>query len=369
MHLQKHRSLFVAARLIMASRTLKPSMSLSRRLHDALKSPLLMVVVAFSIRLAVMSYTHSFEIPTDHDNWKFGYETGRIARSIASGQGFSSPVLEPSGPTAWLPPIYPYLLAGIFKLFGIYSDNSALVALMLSSVFSALTCLTIFSIGRRTFGLKVAVWAGWSWAFFPYAVFWSAKWIWATSLATFLFSLVFLVALYLEHRTSAKAWLGLGILWGLIALTETALLSTLPFFIGWLWYRLKQNRIMVGWGIGTFFLVFALSVSPWIIRNYLIFDELVPIRSNFGLELRMGNYEGATGLTAGLVGVPLHPAAGDSREMEKFRQMGELPYMAEKKRQAVDFIMAQPGTFIWLTVRRVAYFWAGTPELRKIFFP
>jgi 4-amino-4-deoxy-L-arabinose transferase-like glycosyltransferase len=323
-----------------------------------------MLLVAFTVRMAAMAYMQSFQISSDQDNFNFGFETGRIARSIASGQGFSSPLHGPSGPTAWVPPIYPYLLAGIFKLFGIYTIDSALVALTLNSLFSALTCLTIFSIGRETFGPKVAAWAGWSWAFFPYAVFWSIKWVWATSLSAFLFSWVFLVALYLERCTAAKAWLGFGLLWGLVALTDTVLLSTLPFFIGWLWYRLRQQGMALSRAISAFTLAFVLIVSPWLVRNYLTFGEFVFIKSNFGVELHQGNHEGSTGLSEGRL---QHPAAYD-QAMEKLRQMGELPYVAERKRQALHFIVAQPATFIWLTLKRVLYFWTGaSPQLMQIF--
>jgi 4-amino-4-deoxy-L-arabinose transferase-like glycosyltransferase len=339
------------------------SITSSRQFHGILNSPLLMLLVAFTIRTAAMAYMQSFQIPLNQDSYNFGYETGRIARSIASGQGFSSPLHGSSGPTAWLPPIYPYVLAGIFKIFGIYSDNSALVAYTLNSLFSALTCLTIFSIGCKTFGPKVAAWAGWSWAFFPYAVFWSVGWVWAISLSAFLFSLAFLVALYLEHCAGPKAWLGFGLLWGLIALTDTALLSTLPFFIAWLCYRLRQQRMPLSRAIGAFTVALMLVVSPWLVRNYLTFGEFIFIRSNLGVELHLGNYEGATGLSAGRL---LHPA-GNERELEKFRRMGELPYVAESKRQALQFIVAQPGTFVWLTLKRILYFWTGTPQLLQVF--
>jgi hypothetical protein len=87
------------------------------------------------------------------------------------------------------------------------------------------------------------------------------------------------------------------------------------------------------------------------------------IKSNFGVELHLGNYEGSTGLSAGRL---LHPA-GNERELEKLRQMGELPYVAESKRQALQFIVAEPGTFVRLTLKRVLYFWTGTPQLIQVF--
>lgn len=338
------------------------SISFSTQLCGFISSPALIFLVAFGIRLLVMAYMQSFQI---QDNWKFGFETGRIAWSIASGQGFSSPLQGPSGPTAWLPPIYPYMLAGIFRLFGVYSRDSAVVALTLNSLFSALTCVTIFCIGRKTFGPKVAIWGAWSWVFFPYAVFWSTNWVWATSLSAFLFSLVCLAALYLERCNTATAWLGFGLLWGLVGLTDTALLSTLPFFVGWLCYRLSQQGMALNRAISACTLGFILILTPWLVRNYLTFGQFVFIKSNFGMELRLGNYEGSTGLSAGRL---LHPA-GNEREFEKFRRMGELPYIQESKRQALDFIVAQPGTFFWLTLRRVLYFWTGNPQLLQIFPP
>ena len=333
-----HRS--YRACLTASSAPLGSSISFSTQLYRLDSTHrLLIFLVAFGIRLAAMVYMQSFQIPTDQDNWKFGFETGRIAASIASGQGFSSPLQGPSGPTAWLPPIYPYMLAGIFKLFGIYSVDSALVALTLNSLFSALTCVTIFYIGRKTFGPKVATWAGWSWAFFPYAVFWSIGWVWAISLSAFLLSLLCLVALYLERCNTVTAWLGFGLLWGLVALTDTSLLSTLPFFVGWLCYRLSQQGMMLSRAMSACTLGFILILTPWMVRNYLTFGEFVFIKSNFGMELHLGNYEGSTGLSAGRL---LHPA-GNDREFEKFRRMGELSYIKESKGQALRLHCGAPG--------------------------
>lgn len=338
-------------------------MIFSSRHHRLLNSPLLMFVIAFGVRLAVMTYMQSFDFPPHDDHFKFGFETGRIARSIASGEGFSSPLVKPTGLTAWLPPVYPYLLAGIFDIFGIYTSKSALVALTLNALFSALTCLTIFFIGSKTFGSQVATWAGWGWAFFPYAIYWSTTWVWSISLTAFLFSLALLMAIYLEHSTVTKTWLGFGLLWGLIGLTDTALLFTLPFLLCWMCFRLRRQGMAFGWAMCVFILAFAVTTSPWLVRNYLTFGELVFIRSNFGVELHVGNYKGSTGLSAGLA---LHPAANEA-ETEKLRQMGELPYVAEKKREAVDFIKAHPGTFALLSMKRIFYFWTGTPQLLQIF--
>ena len=44
--------------------------------------------------------------------------SGKYNRPIHSaGEGFSNPLFGKTGPTAWLAPVFPYLLAGIFKTF------------------------------------------------------------------------------------------------------------------------------------------------------------------------------------------------------------------------------------------------------------
>jgi hypothetical protein len=42
--------------------------------------------------------------------------------------------------------------------------------------------------------------------------------------------------------------------------------------------------------------------------------------------------------------------------------MGEVPYIAMRKRQAVDFIEADLTRFARLSVKRFIYFWAGPPK-------
>src|SRR5712691_7220077 len=107
-------------------------------------SPGAMVSVALALRLVVMGFAYTIQLDPSRDHWVFGWETGRVARSIATGQGFSSPYSEPTGPTAVIPPIYTYLVAGVFKLFGIYTASSALVILAINNLFSSLTCLPVF---------------------------------------------------------------------------------------------------------------------------------------------------------------------------------------------------------------------------------
>ncbi len=138
-----------------------------KKLKQFLSSPAAVVIVALAIRMAVLPFVYTNQLDPARDHWAFGFETGKIARSIVTGQGFSSPYVGQTGRTALMGPVYPFLVAGVFKLFGIYSAASALVLLTLNNLFSSLTCLPILSIARKVFGGRVGMWSGWAWAFFP----------------------------------------------------------------------------------------------------------------------------------------------------------------------------------------------------------
>src|SRR5277367_3949875 len=158
-------------------------------------SILFIVLVAFLLRVAVITIGHTDKITPRRDHFQFGWEMGRLARSIATGHGFGSPTDLPTWPSAWAPPLYPYILAGVFKVFGVYSAVSAWLILAFNSIFGALTCLTLYQIAGRMYGTTVAVATAWTWAVFPYFIYWPVRVVWETSLTTFLLSLALLMTL------------------------------------------------------------------------------------------------------------------------------------------------------------------------------
>src|SRR6266568_3702060 len=93
-----------------------------------------MAVIAFALRLAFILLAHTYKFKPDQDHFSFGYEMGRIGRAIAVGRGFADPFGGQTGPTAWEPPLYPYLIAVIFKLTGVYSLPSAFILLSINSL-------------------------------------------------------------------------------------------------------------------------------------------------------------------------------------------------------------------------------------------
>jgi len=316
-----------------------------------------MWAVAFLLRLAYILVAHTYRFKPDENDFSFGYEMGRIGRAIVLGRGFADPFGPPTGPTAWEPPLYPYLIASVFRVAGIYTHGSAFVLLALNSLFSALTTIPIYLAARKCFSERVAVWSAWAWALLPTVMYWCVRWVWETSLAALILAVIFWLVLELEELSGPSPWIAFGLLWGLAALTNTSLLSFLPPSALWAWHRRrKQGKRSLG-GLALAALFFAAAIAPWLVRNYQVFGRPVFIRSNFGAELRLGNGPGADGTWM----FYLHPTQ-NQLALRQYQQMGEMDYVAERKRQALEFIRADYGRFAWLSAKRFVYYWAGRPR-------
>lgn len=321
------------------------------------RSPFLIVLVALLLRLLVIGVGHTYRITPRGDHFQFGWEVGRIARSVASGQGFSSPTDLPTGPTAWMAPFYTYILAAVFRLFGVYSAASAWAILAFNSACAALTCLTIYRIGERIYGVAVARGAAWTWAVFPYLIYWPVRVVYDTSLSAFLLSMALLLTLRMaDSPPPARAWAGFGLLWGVMILTNPALITLLPCCLLWLWWRSAQPRRQI-LGAVLCIVVAVLVVSPWMVRNYGVFGKFVFVRDNLPMELSMGNNNESEGFWTR----EEHPA-NDRRTMQKFQQLGEVRYMGERGQEFREFVGEHPGKFLYFSLKRAMYFWISPPQ-------
>lgn len=300
--------------------------------------PVFIVCVAFLLRVLLLAHNWRVSPAPVIADLPYGFELGRVARAIAAGEGFSSPLrMVDSGPTVWFTPIYPYLVAGIFKIWGIFSDPSLIVIQILNCAFAALTIIPIFYAAQRTFGTGVAVAASWIWTVFPKALFFPTTWVWDTSLTALCLALLLWATLSMRGERGMLRWAGYGALWAFGVLVNPSLLSIFPFLLAWLlWDAHKQGEAWIRFA-GAALLVFALGMVPWTVRNYVVFHKVIVLRSNFGLELWLGNNSQVADNWAPW----MHPN-DNPEEARKYKQMGEIAYMAEKEHEAFAFMRSHP---------------------------
>ncbi|MHC4476817.1 MAG: ArnT family glycosyltransferase [Planctomycetota bacterium] len=331
-------------------------------------------LMALGIRLAFLIYFEPYIISTDNitimagvdQGWAFGFEAGRIAKSIASGTGFSSPLPFESGPTAWLMPGYPLLLAFIFKLFGIYTQNAAIAAFVFNCLFSALACVPIYYIAKKLFGGNVGMITAGVLALYPPSVWHAINTIWDTTIYAFLALVLVAWLLSIPENLNHKNALLFGLFMGFVALFNASIIAFYPVIVLWLLAQPKPSLQEKLRSITIICIIAIAVLSPWLYRNYTVLGKPM-LRSNFGLEFKLGNNLEAWEAFVSRDGrlVPFwkmgHPSIDES-EFERFVSLGELSYMDQCFDQAISFIKDHPEKFMRLTLRRIVVFWIS--ELR-----
>ena len=334
-------------------RTVNRSMRPIRSLK-IIHSPVWMVLVGLVVRVLCIVIAHAYRYNAAH--WHI-FEMANLAYSLATGHGFSSPFGGDTGPSAFTAPLYPWVIWLAFRTFGIFSHASAFAMLVFNSVFSALTSWTIYRIARRAFNETVAVWSGWIWALLPYAIYWSVYWVWETSLSAFLLSLLFMRTLEMEDDNRLLSWVGYGLLWGIVGLTNPSMVSWLPFSGCWLAYKLHRRGKRFVMPVVFSALVFWVTLMPWLVRDYSVLHKAMFVRDSLGMNLRAGNNPQAEGWW-----VTSYYPGGSDFVYSVYSQMGEAAFDTEQADEAMDWIAQNPTRFLALTGRRFIFFWAGIPQ-------
>jgi 4-amino-4-deoxy-L-arabinose transferase-like glycosyltransferase len=329
------------------------------------RSPAFIVLVGFLFRAAILLAVHTWRVPAVQDHYLYGAEVGRMARSIATGQGFLNPFDLPI-PSAWLSPGYPLLLAGVFRITGVYSNASALIIFLIQCLAQAATAIFVWQIGRLCFSPRVALAAAWLWALWPDSMPYAFQWIWETPVTVFFFTWAIVLTLRLRgisasgdeasrtHRNPKVLWPLFGLAWGLVSLFNPSLLLVLPVAAIWILLSSPQPLARKLSGALVAAVIFLALFTPWMVRNYRVFHAFVPARTNLGVEFCLGNCHGI----AGAFNLVAHPAF-DPEERARMLQLGELGYGREKMAQAKAAIRSSPGTFVEASVYRAYFFWFG----------
>ena len=315
---------------------------------------LVMVLAALAGRLILVIFVFRDQTDPANSHAQFGWEMGWVSRSLALGHGFNSPFAPATGPTALVPPAFPYLLAAIFRIFGLYSLKSAFAILSINSLFSALTCVPLYLSARYALGEKAATFAGWLWVFYPYAIYFSSARVWDYALTAFLFTTCFYFAQRLHRQKKIFPWLGFGVLYGVTVLANPSVLTLFPVFL--LLAAIQARRLGGPWLCHSLVAILGITatLTPWTVRNYRDLHVVRPIRDNYWLESWAGN----NGDTSDSNPAWAHPASNPV-EMQKFQAQGEVAYLSEKHTLASNFIRQHPLFTAGVSLRRALCFWTG----------
>ena len=289
------------------------------------------IAVAAVLRICMAAFFHPPLISDDRD-----YDA--IARSLVHGQGFS---LD-GAPTAYRLPGYPLLLAGSYGVFG---DVKTPIRFFQAAA-DVLSCLLLFSIGKKMFSESVGLIAAAALAVFPIQVLYVSHLMTETLFTTVLLLIVWVVVIEEDDLGLAAASVILGALTGvgLLLRTTVALIPAVIFL-----YRYRRGIPFTKNAGGLMLIVAtaAIVVAPWLVRNYDMFHRL-SMTSNAGVNFWMGNHSGASGAYSfPRDNNPLAAVADDFDRSDLGFQRG------------LDFIRSHPLEYCLIEGKKFAHFFAA----------
>ena len=270
------------------------------------------------------------------------------AQRLAGGDWIGSEVFYQA-------PLYPYFLGVVYAIFG----RDLLILRIVQALIGSASCVFLGLAGARLFSRRVGLGAGLALALWAPAIFFDGL-IQKSVLDMFFVC----VALWLisgireqgsgirEQGSGIRAWIGLGVTMGALALTrENALLLILAIGI-WAWFA-QHRKALVVFAAGL-----ALVLAPVVARNYAIDRSLYLTTSQFGSNFYIGNNPNADGTYASIRfgrGSPEFERL-DATEVAQ-ESVGRALSPAEVSSfwtgRAIDFITSQPGRWLELTGRKI----------------
>jgi 4-amino-4-deoxy-L-arabinose transferase-like glycosyltransferase len=236
-------------------------------------------VLAFVIRLIWISI---FD-PTPVSDFSFYCEAGF---NISQGNGYSIK----GNPVIYRPIGYPLFLGVIFVVFG----YSLLIPKLANIILYMGILIFSFLIARKQISEFVARVTLLVLSIYPNHIAYSS--LLATEIL-FLFLIMFAFWLYIEGRN--KTWLLVisGVIFGFACLIKplAIFIPIIAFGVTFVTKNSKKNYKRELMLFMTVYFCLTLTVLPLMVRNYLIYGEVIFVSANGGINLFIGNNPQATG--------------------------------------------------------------------------
>jgi hypothetical protein len=273
-----------------------------------------------------------------------GGEYYNIARALVDGRGFSDPFGEPTGPTAWMPPLYPLILSVLLWL----THSRAMTA----DIVLTLSNLTYVAIGVTLYVVAVSraqrlpalvvllfylIWL----MVFRFWIFQLTHDIWIQALEVN----IVLLLLHRKAQTGVVRTWQWGLLGGLLVLSSPALTFAFVCLASFMALRDKARRAWFA------ILIIMLAIgSPWTVRNAITFHRLIPVKSNLYFDAFQGNVVDADGVYDNET-MAKHPF-GSPRLRFQYGRLGESRFIDADRAQFFRLLAEKPGVYAMKVARR-----------------
>jgi len=291
-----------------------------------------LALLALVVRLAYWWTMRGEPLRSDAGNYD------ELATAIADGRGLSAhfPGLVEHA-TAWRPPLFPYVLGGIYKVVGAHQETGRAVGVAIGLVVVVLTAVVVSRWAGRLAGVVAAACV----AVYPPLV--------ANDIVPLSEGFSLALLLGLVHTTLARRWAWAGVLCGALMLTRPSAQALVVVLA--VWFLVK-----VGWRAALGSTAIALCViAPWIVRNAIVVGEPTLVTSN-GFNLA-AMYSPQAQAASGFV----DPVFDSSFDGFRLSQLDEAGWDRDLRTMALENLRRDPMQVPQVVVRNAGYFFEITP--------
>lgn len=301
------------------------------------------IPVCFSVFLALRTVLVLF-LPVEINSSDAGWYLQR-AFGIARGEGYS----EGGHPTAYWPVGYPAFLGALFYLFG----QDQLVGQIANLLMAAASFFLQLELTRRIFHNEAAARLG----VLLLTIYPNHAGYTPFTLTEIYFTFLLLLGIYIYIARHGWIWvLASGLVFGLATLTKPQVVF-LPGFLVLLQIAFRKKEVnfrdCILKGIAIY-LMMAVVLVPWAVRNSQVFGEVVLISTNGGATLLTGNNPSADGSYVENDPLVAQRDFSVADQVEADRRAKEL---------ALNWIKNHPGKFVELIPLKVWHLWAKNGEI------
>lgn len=280
-----------------------------------------------------------------HDRW---------ARQIAAGDWMGSE-------SFFRAPLYIYLLALIYKIFG----HSFFLPRLFQIFLGSLGCVLTFLIAKRLFNRTIGIISGIIASLYAMLICYDARLL-LDSLTVFLDLVLLGLLILTAEKPKLLNWFFCGLALGLSAIARPNILIFIPFILIWIffWFRNKRSvkTVLLRWVILC--LGVLLTIAPVTLRNYSVGKDFVLIAWQGGYNFYLGNNPHASGwsATASHIDPSWWGGYNDAirlAEEETGRKLKPSQISDFWFKKGMDFIFSQPVDWLKLLGKKILYFWKG----------
>ena len=300
--------------------------------------PVLLILFSLLIRLPVVIFFGDVTIENEWEPLLYNL----INHKTLSFEKFGDFLL----PNLLMAPLYSYYLY-IFSFFDLKGESFILLILLSQTVLASISVGFFYKINKFFFSQKISFYSSLLFSLFPIYLY-SCSQISSATLTIFLALFFYYFFFKLTNNSKFINILLFAFIGGLLILLRREFMFIVIFssFYLFFYFKLSIKNILL------IFLISLITISPYLVRNYLIFEKVI-IHSSFGFNLWKGNNPNSKVGGSFIVEQNLQDKIDKVKKNKSYRFNFDKIFLDE----AIKNIKKNPERYLALYIKRAASYY------------